>query len=110
MRQLFMTGAALGLLVVATPASAMPVGKTALGVANDVPGVTQVHYRRYYRSRAYYYHPRVRYGYRSYDYDDSYPVVRSYGYGGGPYYEGGYGNGYYGGGPSIGFSFGSGRW
>jgi len=110
MRQLFMTGAALGLLVVATPASAMPVGKTALGVANDVPGVTQVHYRRYYRSRAYYYRPRVRYGYRSYDYDDSYPVVRSYGYGGGPYYEGGYGNGYYGGGPSIGFSFGSGRW
>jgi hypothetical protein len=45
-------------------------------------------------------------------YDDSYAYGprRGYGYGG-PGYGPGYGGpGYYGGGPSIGFSFGSGRW
>ena len=110
MRQLLLAGAALSLLGLAEPASAMPIGKIALGVVNEDAGVTPVHYRRYYRSRAYYYRPRVRYGYRSYDYDEDYPVVRSYGYGGGPYYGGGYGTGYYGGGPSFGFSFGGGRW
>ena len=110
MRQLFMAGAALSLLALAVPASAMPVGKIATGLAKDDAGVVNVHYRSRYRSRAYYYRPRARYVYRNYDYDDGYPVVRSYGYGGGPYYGGGYGGGYYGGGPSIGFSFGSGRW
>jgi hypothetical protein len=109
MRKLFLTGAALGLLALATPASALPIGKIAAGLANDEAGVTQVHYRRYYRSRAYYYRPRARYVYRNYYYDDDYPVARSYGYyGGGPYYGGSYG--YYGGGPSIGFSFGTSRW
>jgi hypothetical protein len=109
MHKFFLAGAAVGLLALATPASAMPIAKMASGLANAEPGVTQVHYRRYYRSRAYYYRPRVRYVYRNYDYDD-YPVTRSYSpyYGGQPYYGSSYG--YYGGGPSIGFSFGSGRW
>ena len=113
-RQLFLAGVALSLMTLSTPSSAMPVGKIAPGVTNDEAAVVQVRYRRYYRSRAYY-RPRTRYVYRNYDYDDSYPVVRSYRYGGGPYYGGygpgyGYGGGYYGGGPSIGFSFGTGRW
>jgi hypothetical protein len=108
MRHLFLAGAALGLLALATPASAMPVGKIAApGIANDDGTVVQVRYR--HRYRAYTYRPRARYVYRNYGYDDGY---RSYGYyGGGPsYYGGGYGPGYYGGGPSIGFSFGTGRW
>ena len=114
MHKFFLAGAAVGLLALATPASAMPIAKMAPGLANAELGVTQVHYRRYYRSRAYYYRPRARYVYRNYDYDD-YPVTRSYGYyGGSPYYGGqpyyGSSYGYYGGGPSIGFSFGSGRW
>jgi hypothetical protein len=111
MRKFFLAGAALSLLGLAIPASAMPVGKIAPGLANDEAGVVQVRYR--HRSRAYYYRPRARYVYRNYDYDDGYgyPVRRSYGYyGGDPYYGGGYGGGYYGGGPSIGFSFGTGGW
>ena len=95
MRQLFLAGAALSLLALATPASAMPIGKIAPGLVNDEAGVVQVYYRhyRYYRPRAYYYHPHY---YHPYYY---HPHVY---YGGGPYY----GGGYYGGGPSISFSFG----
>lgn len=111
MRHLFLAGAAVGLLALATSASAMPIGKIAVpGIANDDGAVVQVRHR--YRYRTYTYRPRARYVYRNYDYDDGYAVRRSYGYyGGGPgYYGGGYGPGYYGGGPSIGFSFGTGRW
>ena len=107
MRHLFLAGAALGLLALATPASAMPLGTIATpGIVSDDGMVVQA---RYHHHRAYAYGPRARYVYRNYDYDDGY---RSYGYyGGGPsYYGGGYGPGYYGGGPSIGFSFGTGRW
>ena len=110
MQKFFLAGAAVGLLALATPASAMPMAKMVSGLVNAEVGVTQVHYRRYYRPRAYYYQPRARYVYRNYDYDN-YP--RSYGYSGGSSYYGGqpyYGGGYYGGGPSIGFSFGGGRW
>ena len=104
MRQLYLAAAALSLLALTAPASALPVTKIAPGLANGDAGVVQVHYR-YYRSRSYYYRPHARYVYRNYGY--GYPVRRSYGYyGGGPYYGGGYGRGYYGGGPSIGFSFG----
>jgi hypothetical protein len=113
MRQLFLAGVALGLLALATPASAMPIGKIAApGIANDDGAVVQVGYRHHYRT--YSYRPRTRYVYRNYGYDGGYR--RSYGYyGGGPgYYGGGYGpgyyGGYYGGGPSIGFSFGTGGW
>jgi hypothetical protein len=43
--------------------------------------------------------------------DDDYYVGRSYNYYGGPgYYRGPAYGGYYGGGPSVGFSFGTGRW
>ena len=107
MRHLFLAGAALGLLALATSAGAMPIGKIAApGIANDDGAVVQVRYRHHYR--AYSSGPRTRYVDRNYGYDDSYR--RSYGYyGGGPgYYGGGYDRGYYGGGPSIGFSFGSG--
>jgi hypothetical protein len=113
MRHLFLAGAALGLLALATPAGAMPIGKIAApGIANDDGAVVQVRYRHHYRT--YSYGPRTRYVYRNYGYDGGYR--RSYGYyGGGPgYYGGGYGpgyyGGYYGGGPSIGFSFGTGGW
>jgi hypothetical protein len=103
-RKLFLTAAALGLFALASPASAMPIGKIAADVANADAGVTQVRYRRYRYSRGYY-RPRVirRYGY--YGGSPSY-----YGPGGGPsYYGPGSGTGY-GRGPSIGFSFGGGRW
>ncbi|QDM15408.1 hypothetical protein FNL55_05200 [Tardiphaga sp. vice352] len=112
---LFAGTAVLGLVALTAPASAMPVAKMA-PVVSSKAGVVPVYHRRYYGARRHY---RPRYVYRSYDYDDSYPVVRSYrygGYGGSPYYGGygsgygyggGYGGGYgYGGGPSIGFSFG----
>ncbi len=79
MRKLFLAAAALGLFALASPASAMPIGKIAADVANDDAGVTQVHYRRYRYSRGYY-RPRV---------------IRRYGYyGGGPYYGPGSGTGY----------------
>ena len=106
MRKQLLIGTALGLFALAAaPASAMPVAKIGPAVAIDETAAVQVHYRRHYYSR-YSYRPRARYVYRDYDYDDAYPVRRSYGYyGGGPsYYGGGYG------GPSIGFSFGGGRW
>ena len=115
MRKILLSGAALGLFsIMAAPASAMPVARIAPAITADETAAVQVHYRRYY-SR-YSYRPRARYVYRNYDYDGGYAVPRSYGYyGGGPsYYSGGYGGGYgggyYGGGPSIGFSFGGGRW
>jgi hypothetical protein len=107
MRQLFLAGTALSLLALASPASAIPVGKIAPGLANDEAGVVQVQYRSRYRTRGYYYRPRAVYR-RSYGYGGGYSGGPYYGggYGGGPYYGGGYGGGYYGGGPSIGFSFG----
>ena len=114
MRKTLLIGAALGLFALAAvPASAMPVAKIAPAVTNDEAGVVQVRYRRHY-SR-YSYRPRARYGYRnysvrrSYGYYDGGPSYYS-GYGGPSYYGGGYGGGYYGGGPSIGLSFGTGRW
>ena len=109
MRHLFLAGAALGLLTLATPAGAMPIGKIAApGITNDDSAIVQVRHRRHYR--AYSYRPRTRYVRRYYD-DDDYVVRRSYGYYGGPgYYGPGYYGGYYGGGPSIGFSFGTVRW
>ncbi len=98
MRKLFLTAAAFGLFALASPASAMPMGKIVAEVVNADAGVTQVHYRRYRYSLGYY-RPRV---------------IRQYGYyGGGPYYGPGSGTGLgggYGRGPSIGFSFGGGRW
>lgn len=48
-------------------------------VVSSKAGVVPVYHRRYYGARRHY---RPRYVYRSYDYDDSYPVVRSYRYGG----------------------------
>lgn len=109
--------AALGLVALSAPASAVPVGIFAPSVTSQA-GVVPIYYRRYYGGPRAYYRPRRSYVYRSYDYDDSYPVVRTYrygGYGGNPYYGGygsdygyggEYGGGYYSGGPSIGFSFG----
>jgi hypothetical protein len=53
--------------------------------------------------------PWPRYVQRYYGDDDGYVVRRSYGsYGGPGYYDRGYG--YYGGGPSVGFSFGTRNW
>lgn len=109
MRHLFLAGAALGLLGLATPASAMPIGKlSAPGITNDDGAVVQVRHR--HRYRAYSYRPRTRYVYRNYGYDDGYRSSYGYYRGGPGYYGGGYDRGYYGGGPSIGFSFGTGRW
>ncbi len=114
MRKFFLAAAALGLFALATPVSAMPIGKIAADVANDDAGVTQVHYRRYRYSRGYY-RPRIvrRYGYyRSPYYGPGSGTGLGGGYGGG-YYGPGSGTGLgggYGPGPSIGFSFGGGRW
>ena len=112
-RQLFFAGAALGLVALATPASAMTIGPISPSVMSQETGVVPVHYRRYYRSRAFY---GPRYGYRSYggygrQYGYGGGYDRGYGYGDGYNrgygYGGGYGRGYgYGGGPSFGFSFG----
>lgn len=88
----------------ASTASAAPLNATAIG-STEVANVDQVRlvcneYGRCFRTRG------VQ---RYYGGDDGYVVRRSYGYYGGPgYYDRGYG--YYGGGPSIGFSFGTGRW
>ncbi|WP_187435970.1 MULTISPECIES: hypothetical protein [Bradyrhizobium] len=93
--------------VLASAASAAPLNPTAIGSA-EIANVDQVRlvcneYGRCFRTRG------PRYVQRYYDGDDGYVVRRSYGYYGGPgYYDRGYG--YYGGGPSIGFSFGTGRW
>ncbi len=114
MRKLFLAAAALGLFALASPASAMPIGKIAVDVANADARVTQVRYRRYRYSRGYY-RSRVirRYGYYSGG-PSYYGPGSGTGYGrgyGGPYYGPGSGTGYgYGRVPSIGFSFGSGRW
>jgi hypothetical protein len=95
--------------LVASAASAAPLNATPVGTS-DVANLDQVRlvcneYGRCWRTRA------PRYVYRSYDDDDGYYVRRSYGYYGGPsYYTGPAYGGYYGGGPSFGFSFGSHGW
>jgi len=101
---------ALGAFVTALLASAAPaapLNPTAVG-SPELSGIDQVRlvcneYGRCFRTGG------PRYVQRYYGDDDGYVVRRSYGYYGGPgYYDRGYG--YYGGGPSIGFSFGTGRW
>ena len=97
---------ALGMLaacLLGSAAIAAPLSPTAVG-PTEISGVDQVRlvcneFGRCFRTR----------GPRYFGGDDGYVVRRSYGYYGGPgYYDRGYG--YYGGGPSIGFSFGTGRW
>ncbi len=93
--------------LLASAASAAPLNPAAVGIA-EVSNVDQVRlvcneYGRCWRTRG------PRYIQRSYD-DDGYYARRSYNYYGGPGYYGGPAYGYYGGGPSIGFSFGTGRW
>lgn len=107
-RLLLVTGAAVAIATstFASAASAAPLNATAIGsvaVANfDQVRLVCNEYGRCFRTRG----PYVQ---RYYGGDDGYVVRRSYGYYGGPgYYDRGYG--YYGGGPSIGFSFGTGRW
>ncbi|MEA2862428.1 MAG: hypothetical protein QOC84_384 [Bradyrhizobium sp.] len=94
-------------MLLASAASAAPLSPAAVGTseASNIDQVRMVcnQYGRCWRSRG------PRYVYRGYD-DDGYAPRRSYGYYGGPGYGPGYGGGYYGGGPSIGFSFGGGRW
>ncbi len=91
----------LGSAAVAAPLNPAPVGSA------EISGVDQVRlvcneYGRCYRARG------PRYVQRYYGGDD-YVVRRSYNsYGGPGYYDRGYG--YYGGGPSIGFSFGTRSW
>ncbi len=87
--------------LLASAASAAPLNPAAVGTpeASKIDQVRLVcnEYGRCWRTRG------PRYVYRSYD--------RSYGYYGGPgYYSGPAYGGYYGGGPSIGFSFGSRGW
>jgi hypothetical protein len=100
-------GAFAATALLASAASAAPLNAAAIGSA-EVANVDQVRlvcneYGRCFRTRG------PRYVQRYYGDDDGYVVRRSYGYYGGPgYYDRGYG--YYGGGPSIGFSFGTGRW
>ena len=90
-------------MLLASAASAAPLSPAAVGTsaASNIDEVRLVcnEYGRCWRSRG------PRYVYRGYD-DGYYAPRRSYGYGAGP----DYGGGYYGGGPSIGFSFGGGRW
>jgi hypothetical protein len=88
-------------MLLASAASAAPLSPTAVGTS-EASNIDQVRlvcnrYGRCWRTGP-------RYVYRGYD--DGYYGRRGYGYYGGP----GYGRGYYGGGPSIGFSFGGGRW
>ncbi|MCP1838838.1 hypothetical protein ACVIHI_008241 [Bradyrhizobium sp. USDA 4524] len=100
----------LGVLVgalMASSATAAPLAPAAIA-STEVAGIEQVRlvcneYGRCYRTGG------PRYVQRYYDEDDGYVVRRSYGYSSGPgYYDPGYG--YYGGGPSIGFSFGTRSW
>jgi|SRR6478735_5571419 len=89
-------------MLLASAASAAPLSPAAVGTS-EASNIDQVRlvcneYGRCWRTRG------PRYVYRGYD--EGYYPRRSYGYYGGP----GYGRGYYGGGPSIGFSFGGGRW
>jgi hypothetical protein len=95
--------------LLASAASAAPLNPAAVGTpeASKIDQVRLVcdEYGRCWRTRG------PRYVYRSYDDDDGYYARRSYGYYGGPgYYSGPAYGGYYGGGPSIGFSFGSRGW
>jgi len=86
--------------LLASAASAAPLNPTAVGTpeASSTEQVRLVCSQsgRCWRTRG----PRYVYG----------PGYRSYNYYGGPGYYGGPAYGYYGGGPSIGFSFGTGRW
>lgn len=98
---------ALAATIVASSAGAAPLAPAA-GASTEMANVDQVRlvcdeYGRCYRTRG------PRYVQRYYGGDDGYVVRRSYGsYGGPGYYDRGYG--YYGGGPSIGFSFGTRSW
>lgn len=100
-------GAVAATTILASAASAVPPNPSPVGSA-EAASVDQVRlvcneYGRCFRTRG------PRYVQRYYGDDDSYVVRRSYGsYGGQGYYDRGYG--YYRGGPSIGFSFGTGRW
>ncbi|MGM4902071.1 hypothetical protein AB8B21_22190 [Tardiphaga sp. 866_E4_N2_1] len=89
----------------ASSASAAPLAPAAIA-STEVTGIEQVRlvcneYGRCYRTRG------SRYVHRYYG-GDGYGVRRSYGYYGRPGYDRGYG--YYGGGPSVGFSFGTRSW
>ena len=98
---------AIAAALLGSAAVAAPLNPTAVGSA-EVSEIEQVRlvcdeYGRCYRTRG------PRYVQRYYGDDDAYVVRRSNGYYGGPgYYDRGYG--YYGGGPSIGFSFGTRSW
>jgi hypothetical protein len=99
---------ALGVLasaLMASSAGAAPLAPAAIA-PTEVVGIEQVRlvcnqYGRCYQARG------PRYAHRYYG-GDGYGARRSYGYYGRPSYDRGYG--YYGGGPSIGFSFGSRNW
>ena len=96
---------AIAAALLGSAAVAAPLNPTAVGSAG-VSGIDQVRlvcneYGRCYRT------PGPRYVQRYYGDDDGYVVRRSYGYYGGPDYSD---RGYYGGGPSIGFSFGTRSW
>ena len=98
-------GAFAATALVAAAASAAPLNPTAIGSA-EVASVDQVRlvcneYGRCVHTRG------RRYVQRYYDGEEGYVARRSDGYYSGPGY---YDRGYYGGGPSIGFSFGTGRW
>ena len=94
------------LALLASAAGAAPLNPAAIGTS-ELSNVDQVRLvcnenGRCWRTRG------PRYVQRGYVDDDSYVARRSYNYYDGPdYYER---RGYYGGGPSIGFSFGTGRW
>ena len=96
---------ALSAILMASAASAAPLAPTTLEATAGIEQVRLVcdQFGRCFRGGG------PRYVQRYYGDDDGYVVRRSYGYYGRPnYYDGGYG--YYGGGPSIGFSFGSRGW
>lgn len=98
---------ALGVLASALMASSVTAAPLApAAIARQVAGIEQVRlvcnrYGRCYQARG------PRYAHRYYG-GDGHEPRRSYGYYGRPSYDRGYG--YYGGGPSIGFSFGSRNW
>ncbi|MDT4740285.1 hypothetical protein [Bradyrhizobium sp. WYCCWR 12699] len=86
----------------AAPLAPAAIASAGLGATEQVRLVCD-EYGRCYRTRG------PRYVQRYYGGDDGYVVRRGYGYDGGPgYYDRSYG--YYGGGPSIGFSFGTRSW
>src|SRR5260370_38406139 len=98
---------ATALLASASSAAHLNPGAVGIPEASNIDQVRLVcdEYGRCWRTRG------PRYIQRSYDDDDGYYVRRSYNYYGGPgYYSGPAYGGYYGGGPSIGFSFGSRGW